>query len=200
MAQTVDLGRVVGPTGPTGPKGDTGATGARGPQGPKGDTGARGATGPQGPTGATGATGATGPTGSSANIDNIMFEQNFTCNIDYMESPINYVLYTSNFSFKSEASHNVTPFLLIIKGTKSRLQSSLINGSLFNLNLSSSSGLTIEAYGTGYLYAPSSEISKGRVPLSIEKSYLCFQGEPADISVTNSTELIGYVSGIILSY
>lgn len=36
MAQTIDLGSVIGPQGP---KGETGATGAIGPQGPKGDTG-----------------------------------------------------------------------------------------------------------------------------------------------------------------
>ena len=78
MAQTVDLGRVVGSAGATGPKGTTGPQGPKGdtgPQGPKGDTGpqgargATGATGPQGPQGAKGATGsagakgATGPTG-----------------------------------------------------------------------------------------------------------------------------------------
>lgn len=38
MAQTLDLGSVIGPQGPKGDKGDAGATGATGPQGPKGDT------------------------------------------------------------------------------------------------------------------------------------------------------------------
>ena len=59
MAQTIDLGSVIGPQGP---KGETGATGAIGPQGPKGDTGA---TGPQGPAGAKGATGDAGPQGAA---------------------------------------------------------------------------------------------------------------------------------------
>lgn len=72
MAETVDLGLVVGPTGPQGasglqgPTGPKGATGPVGPAGPKGNTGpagAKGATGPTGPTGPRGATGPTGPTG-----------------------------------------------------------------------------------------------------------------------------------------
>lgn len=53
MAQTIDLGSVIGPQGP---KGATGAAGATGSQGPKGDTGAAG---PQGPAGAKGSDGAT---------------------------------------------------------------------------------------------------------------------------------------------
>lgn len=72
MAQTFDLGKVVGPQGP---KGDTGAKGADGITptiGANGnwflgstDTGkpARGATGAKGDTGAAGAAGATGPQG-----------------------------------------------------------------------------------------------------------------------------------------
>lgn len=39
MPQTINLGRVIGPTGPTGPTGLTGPTGPTGPKGPKGDTG-----------------------------------------------------------------------------------------------------------------------------------------------------------------
>lgn len=66
MAQTVDLGKVVGSVGATGAKGATGPQGPKGdtgPQGPKGDTGAKGATGAQGPTGPTGPRGATGAQG-----------------------------------------------------------------------------------------------------------------------------------------
>ena len=57
MAQTLDLGKVVGPQGP---QGKTGATGATGPMGPKGETGE---TGPKGDKGDKGDTGATGPMG-----------------------------------------------------------------------------------------------------------------------------------------
>ena len=59
MAQTIDLGSVIGPQGP---KGATGAAGTTGPQGPKGDTGAAG---PQGSAGAKGETGAAGPQGAA---------------------------------------------------------------------------------------------------------------------------------------
>ena len=68
MAQTLDLGRVVGdpgPQGPQGPTGPAGATGPQGPQGPKGDKGDTGATGPQGDKGDTGATGPQGPKGDT---------------------------------------------------------------------------------------------------------------------------------------
>lgn len=89
MAETVDLGLVVGPTGsrgasglqgptgpkgatgpvgPTGPKGDTGAAGAAGAKGATGPTGPRGATGPTGPTGPKGATGAKGDTGAKGAV------------------------------------------------------------------------------------------------------------------------------------
>lgn len=74
MAQTVDLGKVVGSvgatgakgaTGPQGPKGDTGAQGPKGDTGAKGATGATGPTGPTGPRGATGAQGPQGPKGAT---------------------------------------------------------------------------------------------------------------------------------------
>lgn len=71
MANTLDLGIVIGPQGPTGPKGDTGAkgaTGATGPQGPQGIKGDTGAIGPQGPKGDTGAQGAKGVTGVSLRL------------------------------------------------------------------------------------------------------------------------------------
>ncbi len=62
MAQTLDLGCVVGPAGP---KGDTGPAGPQGIQGPKGETGATGATGPQGLTGSTGPQGPKGDKGDT---------------------------------------------------------------------------------------------------------------------------------------
>lgn len=73
MAQTLDLGCVVGPQGPQGIQGETGPRGPQGIQGetgPQGPQGIQGETGPQGPQGIQGPQGDTGMvTGATASVD-----------------------------------------------------------------------------------------------------------------------------------
>ena len=54
MAQTLDLGMIIGPQGPKGDEGKTGAQGPQGKTGPAGPTGPQGEIGPQGPQGPMG--------------------------------------------------------------------------------------------------------------------------------------------------
>lgn len=89
MAQTLNLGKVVGERGPQGEKGETGA---RGPQGPQGERGEKGDAfvyedftpeqlealrGPQGETGARGEKGDTGPQGERG-ADGVMARRMYT--------------------------------------------------------------------------------------------------------------------------